>query len=154
MLIGEVKLGEALTSTKIGGKPLRVLAVTEPDAALADRLSYVIADSLINSAKELAEFVVIDSPPLTAVVDAMPLARLADDVLVTARISVSRLSDLSELNDMLREQGCEPTGLVLVGEASTRQGGYYYESTSPPADLQRGIELRQAVADGVGTQSD
>jgi capsular exopolysaccharide synthesis family protein len=154
VLIGEVKLGEALTSTKIGGKPLQVLAVTRPDAALADRLSYMIADSLITSAKELAEFVVIDSPPLTAVVDAMPLARLADDVLVTARIGVSRLSDLSELNDMLREQGSEPTGLVLVGEASTRQGGYYYEGTSPPAGLQRGIELRQAVPDGVGTQSE
>jgi Mrp family chromosome partitioning ATPase len=139
VLIGEVKLRDALTLTKIGETPLHVLAVRSPDAELADRLSYVIAEDLVNSAKELAEFVIIDSPPLAAVIDARPWTRLADEVLVTARLGISTLGALSELRDILREQGSYPTGLVLVGE-STRQAGYHYDPSAGPTPQRQGSE--------------
>jgi len=70
--------------------------------------------------------VVIDAPPLTTVIDALPLARLADDVLVVARLSVSKLSKISELEDLLYEQDQYPTGVVLIGDSPRRRNAYDY----------------------------
>jgi capsular exopolysaccharide synthesis family protein len=132
VLVGEVTLKQALTQTTFDGASLQVLAVQRPGVELADRLSYGVAQSLISSAIELAECVVIDAPPLTAVSDALPLARLADDVLVVARIGVSKLSSLSELHDLLLQQGSYPSGLVLV-ESSVGPAHGYYATPEPPA---------------------
>jgi Mrp family chromosome partitioning ATPase len=138
---------------EIGGAPLRVLAVKSPDVAVADRLSYAIAEDLLKSAKEDAEFVVIDSPPITAVIDALPLARLADDVLVVSRLGVSKLGVLSELRDILTEYGSYPTGMVLVGD-TPGQAGYYYAAAEPIARRGRGDGRGQPLGDAVRTRSD
>jgi len=125
VITGQVDLGEALTIAKFDGWPLFVLAVNEPGTALADRLSPSVAKRLVDQALELADYVVIDSPPITDVSDALPLATIADEVLIVARLGVSRLSKLSRLQDMLRNQGIFASGFVLVGEGPRRPGYYY-----------------------------
>ena len=100
-----VKLADALTVAEFDGWVLRVLAVRHPGAAHADRLSPSVARRLISDALSQADFVVIDSPPLTDVSDALPLANLADEVLVVARMGVSKMSRLARLHDMLVSQG-------------------------------------------------
>ena len=67
---------------------------------------------------ELADYVVIDSPPLTDVSDALPLAGIADEVLIVARLGVTKLSKLARLQDMLSQQGIYASGFVLVGEGA------------------------------------
>ena len=86
-----MELAEALTTAKFDGWPLQVLAVGQPGTALADRLSPAVAKQLVEQALELAEYVVIDSPPLTDVSDALPLAAVADEVLIVARLGESKL---------------------------------------------------------------
>jgi Mrp family chromosome partitioning ATPase len=95
---------------------------------------------MIADAKELADFVIIDSPPLTSVVDALPLAQFADEVLVVARLGRSRLGKLVDLDELLDQQGATISGLVLVGEAPTRGSTYYYagEDGAAPRDRSRG----------------
>jgi Mrp family chromosome partitioning ATPase/capsular polysaccharide biosynthesis protein len=125
VIAGRVKLAEALTVAEFDGRTLRVLAVRRPGAAHADRLSPSVARRLISDALSQADFVVIDSPPLTDVSDALPLANLADEVLIVARMGVSKLSKMARLHDMLVSQGTQPSGLVLVGETGPRAGYYY-----------------------------
>jgi tyrosine-protein kinase len=125
VLAGEAEVGEALTVANIGNTSVGVLALRRPGDDLADMLSLPMAESLIRQVKALSDFVVIDSPPLTAVSDALPLARLADDVLVVARHGSSRLSKLWELRDILVEQGTFPTGIVLIGQPAPRGTPYY-----------------------------
>jgi Mrp family chromosome partitioning ATPase len=125
VIMGRVKLADALTVAEFDGWVLRVLAVRHPGAAHADRLSPSVARRLISDALSQADFVVIDSPPLTDVSDALPLANLADEVLVVARMGVSKMSRLARLHDMLVSQGTTPTGLVLVGESGPRASYYY-----------------------------
>jgi Mrp family chromosome partitioning ATPase/capsular polysaccharide biosynthesis protein len=125
VITGQVELAEALTIAKFDGWPLHVLAVNEPGTALADRLSPSVAKQLVDQALELADYVVIDSPPITDVSDALPLASIADEVLIVARLGVSRLSKLARLQDMLRNQGIFASGFVLVGEGARRPGYYY-----------------------------
>jgi Mrp family chromosome partitioning ATPase len=134
VLIDEVALEDALVPTEFDGIPARVLAVIRPGVEQANRLSFQVARRLINEALELADFVVIDSPPLTAVIDALPLAQLVDEVLVVARLGVSKLGKLSELHDLLLEEGSYPTGIVLIGESGARRY-YYYGDEVVPARL-------------------
>ncbi len=122
VLLGEVALEEALTPATFGGVQVQILAVDKPGADLADRLSPSVARWLVRQAAALADYVVIDSPPPIAVSDALPLARLADEILVVARLSRSKLATLSELHDLLYDQGCYPSGIILVGGRPSRAG--------------------------------
>jgi Mrp family chromosome partitioning ATPase len=69
------------------------------------------------------------------VIDALPFAQEADEVLIVARLDQTRLNKLEELTDLLSQHGVTRTGLVLVGEHPMRGGGYYYTEAnggSPP----------------------
>lgn len=121
----ESEVGRALTVARIGNASVGVLALRRPGNDLADRLSLPVAENLIRQVRALSDFVVIDSPPLTAVGDALPLARLADDVLVVARRGSSKLSKLWDLRDILVEQATFPTGIIMVGQPGPRSAPYY-----------------------------
>ena len=125
VLAGEAEVGEALTVANLGNALIGVLALRRPGDDLADMLSLPAAERLITQVKALSDFVVIDSPPLTAVSDALPLARLADEILVVARLGSSKLSRLWELRDILVDRGTYPTGLVVVGQHASRSAPYY-----------------------------
>jgi polysaccharide biosynthesis transport protein len=138
VLIGESDMNSALQSVTIDGVPLRVLAAARSGAQVADRLSVAVARHLIQSAKRQADFVVIDSPPLSAVIDALPLAQLADEVLIVARMGYSRLNKLAELEQLLTSQAAPPTGLVLVGSVSGRAARYNYYAYMPDGEPSNG----------------
>lgn len=124
VLAGEADVGDALMVANLGNASVGVLALRRPGDDLVDMLSLSAAERLIREVKALSDFVVIDSPPLTTVGDALPLARVADDVLVVARHGASRLGKLWELRDILVEQGTFPTGIVLIGQPAPRRAPY------------------------------
>lgn len=137
VLTGKVELSKALVPVRVAGAPLRVLAAHPAGTDIASWLSSALVRKLVNDAKELADFVIIDSAPLTAVIDALPFAQEADEVLIVARLDVTRLNKLEELTDLLNQHGVSHTGLVLVGEHPMRGGGYYYAEGNggSPADV-------------------
>jgi Mrp family chromosome partitioning ATPase len=97
---------------------------------MADRLSLPAARQLVSHAETLADFVIIDSPPLTEVIDALPLARQAGNVLIVARIGRSRLNRLEDLGDLLVQQDIKPLGVAVVGVDRSGGESYYYTSES------------------------
>ncbi len=72
---------------------------------------------------------VIDSAPLTEVIDALPLARHADGVVIVVRIGQSRLDKVAQLAELLAENEIKPVGFTIVN--SPRLGGnqYHYHQT-------------------------
>lgn len=130
VLAGSVKLDQALTEVTAGNVQLRVLAVRRaPEfgsngAEPADRLSFAVAEELVEAGLELGDCVVIDSPPLLSVSDALPLTRIVQDVLVVARVGRSNLDQLSQLRGLLIEHGSPATGVVLVGDSRAGRRGY------------------------------
>jgi Mrp family chromosome partitioning ATPase len=68
---------------------------------------------------------VIDSPPLTEISDALPLAQEVDAVLVVARLGTSSLKRLVALGEILEQGGVTPTGLVVVGRERISHSYYY-----------------------------
>ena len=68
---------------------------------------------------------VLDTPPLTQVIDAMPLARQVDDVVLVVRLGSSNLAQLARLGDLLDQNAIRPAGFVVVGGSSPEEQGDY-----------------------------
>jgi Mrp family chromosome partitioning ATPase len=139
---GTAELRQALTPLLLDGAEVHVVAVQRPNDAMAERLSFDFSQRLIEEAKELADFVIIDSPPVTAVVDALPLAKYVDDVLVVSRLGVSKLAKITELYELLINYGTPPLGFVVIGESPLR-GSLYYSAVEGrrPHDIRHGQSI-------------
>jgi capsular exopolysaccharide synthesis family protein len=142
VLLGKVPLAKAMVPVRVDGVPLRVLAAHSSAADVSGGLSFAVVRKLISDAKALADFVVIDSAPLTEVIDALPFAQAADEVLIVARLEQTRLNKLDELDDLLSQHGVTQMGVVLIGDHAARGAGYYHpEATnggSRPGSSRRG----------------
>ncbi len=126
VLIDQVSLLDALVWTRPFGPKLEFLLVDQAGPHMADRLSLPGARSLIDEAKRLADYVIIDSPPLTEVIDVLPLAQQADDVLLVARLGKSKLNKLTDLGEILLGVGIRPVGIAMVGVERENRAYYYY----------------------------
>ena len=133
VLTGRGDLARAVTPVRIDGAPLRVLAAHPATADILGGLSFAVVRKLVADAKAIADFVVIDSAPLTEVIDALPFAQAADEVVIVARLDQTRLHRLDELDDLLAQHGVPRTGIVLIGDHPMRGADYYYGNGVVPA---------------------
>jgi Mrp family chromosome partitioning ATPase/capsular polysaccharide biosynthesis protein len=127
VLLGNVALEDALVLAPPFGDNLCALLVDRADDWLAEVLSLPAAEALLEDAKRLADYVVLDSPPLTQVIDAMPLARRVDDVVLVVRLGSSNLQQLAHLGDLLDQNAIRPSGFVVVGGPAPEEQSYYRE---------------------------
>ena len=129
VLSGEVNVEEALVESDEYGPNLRVLLARgwfgEPSALHGDELLLPAASGLLSNAERLADFVVIDSPPLAEVIDALELARQADAVLLVARLGQTQVTRLRRLGALLARTDVDPIGLVLIGTEPPRASDTY-----------------------------
>ncbi|HEX2016536.1 MAG TPA: P-loop NTPase [Solirubrobacteraceae bacterium] len=88
--------------------------------ALVARMPQIMAE-----ARELAEYVIVDTAPLGEVSDALRLLPHVDDILVVSRPDNTQRPNLEHLRDLLARSGRDPLGLVIVGETQRRPSGYY-----------------------------
>jgi succinoglycan biosynthesis transport protein ExoP len=144
VLIGKARLPEALVQTETYGANLQLL-LAEPDYRegwITDLFSTPAAAEMIDTAREVADFVIIDSPPINEVVDALPLAMAADDVLLVVRLGRSRMDKLRELGELLAENAVAPTGFIVIGTKRPAKGQYHYANrTSGRDELTSGARL-------------
>jgi len=135
VLIENTRLSAALASSSTYGPNLRVLLADQVGSGwVTDLFSIPAADELVKDARRLADYVVIDSPPLNEVVDALPLARQADDVLVVVRLGTTRLDRLNQLAELLAESDITPIGFTVVGGTVPGRSGYYYAAAKAHSD--------------------
>ena len=96
-----------------------------------DLLSRPELPALLNALAEGYDYVVIDSPPLLPVADAVSLAACADITVFVVRQDTVLLSEVDEALEMLTRAGCQANGLLYNGyvPSALRQGyryGYGY----------------------------
>ena len=148
---GELESSEALLKVPFGAGSVDVLAAHPQGARHADRLSPAAAASLVTEAKAQADFVVIDSAPLTAVVDALPVAQAVDGVVVVARLSHTRLNKLGEVFDLLERQGTRPQGCAVGVEPGRAYGYEYYGAET---DSRASMESTPVVGAAAGSKAE
>jgi capsular exopolysaccharide synthesis family protein len=141
VLLENKGLEEALLPVPAYGPGLRVLLTDDVGPAMVELFSIPSATWLIDEAEQHADFVIIDSPPLTEVIDALPFARRVDKVLVVVRLGTSRLGRIKELGELLAANGIQPAGFALLGVSRSTRDGYYYAGAEAKAEAALGVEL-------------
>jgi capsular exopolysaccharide synthesis family protein len=146
VLIENTTLAESLIPSATYGPNLRMLLSDYEGGWIAELFSIPTAERMIQDARRMADFVVVDSAPLNEVVDALPLALQADEVLIVVRLGVTRLDKLSQLAELLAENGVRPVGFAVIGTPRPKRSEYHYYA-EPEGAGQDGQRQRQLLAE-------
>jgi receptor protein-tyrosine kinase len=117
---------EALVPAQGYGENLRLLLASPEHAQLVDLLDPDRVERVLTDLRLDADVVIVDSPPLTEVADALSLAAAVDAVIVAVRLGRTRRDRLNELRRMLAQRGISPLGFVVTTRNRRRGQGYYY----------------------------
>jgi len=131
VVLEQTSLEDALVRTDLYGENLELLLAKPPGeggASFADGLFLPTAQTLISDAKRLADFVIIDSPPLTEVIDGLALAERADEVLLVVRLGRSPMARIQQLGELLARHNIDPVGFAVVGVPASQATSPYYST--------------------------
>ena len=132
-------------------RTLSVLAIRyeAEDARLTDPAAWRMPE-FIEEARGMADHVIIDTPPLGEVSDALPLTRLVDEILVVLRPGNTIRSHLRVLQELLERAGESPFGCIVVGAQERAGRGYgtygYGPGGAPDLVLQSGTGSERVAA--------
>jgi capsular exopolysaccharide synthesis family protein len=140
VLLGRATLADALVPVSAYNDQLKVLVADEVGTDFADLFSLPAAKRLLEEADRLADYVIVDSPPLGDVVDALQLAQHVDAVVLVVHLGISRIKKIRELAELLASSGIRPIGFALLGAPRAGRESYAYYSEpsgqrSPEAPL-------------------
>ncbi|MGH2856087.1 MAG: AAA family ATPase, partial [Solirubrobacteraceae bacterium] len=162
VLTGQTSLATALVSSKrFPGVRFLLAEGIRSHGTSGDALFLPSVSAMLDEARRLADFVIVDSPPLLAVIDALELARHADSVLIVAHLGQTDLRRLSTLGSLLAEAHIDPTGIALIGSAAPGAAeayGYHEAQGISLADISASSAPDDLVtaadgADAVGRRS-
>ncbi len=146
VLIENTTLAESLTPSTTYGPNLRMLLSDYEGGWIAELFSIPTAERMIEDARQMADYVIVDSAPLNEVIDALPLAQEADEVLIVVRLGVTRLDKLAQLTELLAENGVRPVGFAVVGVPRPKRSEYHYFA-EPDGNGRDGQQQRQLLSD-------
>ena len=142
VVLEEARLEDALEQVDGYGPNFEVLLAKDPGengAPNADGLFLPTAQALLDRAKQLADYVIVDSPPLTEVIDGLALAERADEVLLVVRLGRSLQARVIQLGELLAQHGIEPVGIAVLGVPASDTASDYYVSPAKPAGRSRAL---------------
>lgn len=131
VLVGDASIEDALVAAPGHGENLRLLLASPEHAHLIDLLDRNRVERVLDELRFDADVVIVDSPPVTAVADALTLARSVEAVIVAVRFGRTRRDKLQEARRMLAQAGISPVGFVVTTRSTSRGQGYYYGSSEP-----------------------
>lgn len=96
---------------------------------------------ILAQAKELADYVIIDTAPLGEVSDALRVATQVDEILLVARLGHTRKDGFQTMLELLEHASCNPAGLILIGSGvATTSYGYYGRPRRGPGTAGVGVQ--------------
>jgi capsular exopolysaccharide synthesis family protein len=107
------------------------------------------AAELIRATRPLADFVLIDCPPLLVANDAVEMARHADGVLLVARSGATPVEAAGRSAELLERLDIPVIGTVLVGSEAVSNASRYYTSRYYAEPARTGL-LRRRSGGGNG----
>lgn len=123
-LAGSSTLDEIIRSTGISGLDLITSGPVPPNPA--ELLSKKATEELITELRNRYDYIIIDTPPLGLVSDALILLPFIDITLYIVRQGYSRLEYIRSLNDMYSERKLKNLSIILNDSDFRRNAGYGY----------------------------
>jgi len=143
LIMNEVTIDDVIKTTDIPNLYVLPCGPTPPNPAellLTKRFREILAQL-----QERFDFILLDSPPLLAVTDAVILARLSDGVVLIAQAGKTIADDARNAASQLRDVDAPILGVILNDmDLSDRRYGYYYYQYS------YGEKLKEPEADAAG----
>ena len=127
VLSGEVDVEQVLVKTGVPG--LRLLDTGGPTKNARELLETPAMAGTIERLNDLADFVLIDTPPVLASPDTITMAPLVDGIIVVAASEQTKLRSLREAVKQLQTLNATILGGVLNMHKPSRKAaynGYYY----------------------------
>jgi succinoglycan biosynthesis transport protein ExoP len=126
ILLGETPLSDAIQDVAADGLPLRLVASGPLPPNPAELLSSNRAASVIEALHERCDLLLIDSPPVVPVTDALVVAGLVDGVLLVGDSGSTTKRSLARAVELLRQVDAPLVGAVLNGVGARTEYGYEY----------------------------
>lgn len=136
LLAGTAEPDEVLANAP-QNRNLKLLLASPEHAHLVDVLAPGRVEKALRQLSPLADVIVIDSPPITEVADALALADAAESVLIAVRIGHSRRDKLLELRQMLAQQAVAVAGFVVTLRRGPEDSSYYHDQAVALLDVAR-----------------
>ncbi len=124
LLDGTTPASEHLQETAINGLKLMASGPLPPNPA--ELLNSKRMDDVIKELHEVADVIVIDTPPVLTVADAAILASKVDGCVLVAQLGKTRQNLLTEASERLQASGATVFGIVLNRTNSGRNKYYEY----------------------------
>jgi capsular exopolysaccharide synthesis family protein len=96
--------------------------------------------AVVETARSLADVVIIDTPPIGTVNDSATLGRLVDSVIVVARLNQTTKDAARRALRQLRNITAEVTGVVVTDAPAVDQYAYYGVESSSPEESDSAVE--------------
>ena len=117
-LIGQSTWQDAVQHSSIGCLDVLTSGPIPPNASeltLNERV-----DTMIVEAKKAYDFVVIDTPPILLITDALVLMKHVDRALIVANVKRANARGMKQLEDILNQNSIDHVSMVLNGIVPTR----------------------------------
>lgn len=138
MLKGDIDPKKVLVPAPGQPDELKLLLANAQHAQMVDLLRRDRIERVLDRLGREADVIVIDSPPVGEVADALTLADAVESVVVTVRLGHSRRDKLNDLRRMLAQRGVTPAGFVVTSRRRSHgRGSYYTEGAEPRAGSNR-----------------
>lgn len=118
---------EAALQQVAGVEHLRVLApaVLDPtDDVLIEHFTERMP-SMLEEAAKLADFVIIDTPPLGEISDALRITPAADEIIIVVYPGNTNRANYEIMRELLDRAGDRPLGLLVIGDRTGAVSTYY-----------------------------
>lgn len=122
VLVGQAKVADAVQT--VPQTHLSLLAAGTHVPSPADLMTTQVLDGLIQGLRNVYNWIVIDTPPVAAVADALILARATDGVVVVVGAEMVPRGAVRHTLERVNEAGARILGVVL-NRAQTRRRSYY-----------------------------
>lgn len=126
IFMSDAPLERALVPAPGHGDRIKLVLGSPDDAHLVDLLEPDRIQRGLERLRHEADVIVIDSPAVTEVADALTFADAVEAVLIVTRLGHTRREELAELRGMLAYRGIAPTGFIVTTRRARRPGGYDY----------------------------
>ena len=80
---------------------------------------------LLKAARQVFEYVIVDTPPLGTVVDAAVIAQYCDGALLVIQSDATSYRTCQKVKAQLERSGCKILGAVLNRESRSGRNSYY-----------------------------
>lgn len=118
----ECSMEAIIQHTKIEDLDAVCYGIVPPNPS--ELLSSEAMENFIADAEKLYDYIILDTPPISVVVDAIPLVKLSDGVVVVVRDNATTYPELQRTLDIISRSGGKTLG-VIVNRVKTLESKKY-----------------------------